>query len=222
MKIVARALALFPYLLIFLAVSVKGQIAHKAIVPLEPDQLIKLLPPAPAGWQLKKSTAKNFFVEWICSQATREFEKIPPPNTPPGPPQVATITIVDTGYFPAFNGPFDNFRVGKYGAFESLMVGNMRARRSKMSGDRENLQVSVRGRFIVSVDVKNQPQASEQAWLNTVNFGQLAAVSDSGDGELPKPIKLKVVDELVPARNSTSTVYSGGPKSAAERRATEP
>ncbi|MGI8438131.1 MAG: hypothetical protein ACR2NX_14745 [Chthoniobacterales bacterium] len=201
--------------------SADGQAPHKPIIPLEPDQLLKFLPVAPAGWQLKKSTAKTFFVEWICSQATREFERIPPPNAPPAPAQSTTVTLVDTGYFPAFNGPFDGFRVGKYGAFESLMIGNMRARRSKMAADRESLQASVRGRFIVSVEVKNQPQTNEQAWLSTFNFPAINAIPDTGAETLPQPIKLKMIDELVPARNSTSTVYSGGPKSAADRKATD-
>lgn len=197
------------------------QTPHKPIIPLEPDQLLKFLPAAPAGWQLKKSTAKTFFVEWVCAQASREFERIPTPNAPAAPAQCTTVTLVDTGYFPAFNGPFDGFKPGKYGAFESLMIGNMRARRSKMAADRESLQASVRGRFIVTVEVKNQPQASEQAWLNTFNFPAINAIPDTGAESLPQPIKLKNVDELVPTRNSTSTVYSGGPKSAADRKATD-
>ena len=208
--------------LIFLMIGMaQGQAPHNPIIPLEPDQLLKLLPAAPAGWQLKTSTAKTFFVEWICSQATREFERIPPPNTPPAPPQSVTVTLVDTGYFPAFNGPFDGFRVGKYGAFESLMIGNMRARRSKMAADRENLQASVRGRFIVSVEVKNQSQASEQTWLNTFDFTRINAIPDSGGEQLPRPIKVRVIDELSPTKNSTSTVYWGGPKSEADRKATD-
>ena len=198
-----------------------GQAPHKPVIPLEPDQLLKLLPTAPAGWQLKKSTAKTFFVEWICSQASREFERIRPPNAPPAPPQSTTVTLVDTGYFPAFNGPFDGFQVGKYGAFESLMIGNMRARRSKMAADRESLQASVRGRFIVSIEIKNQSQASEGAWLNTIDFARINAIPDSGGEQLPRPIKVKLIDELSPTKNSTSTVFWGGPKSEADRKATD-
>ena len=172
------------------------------------------MPTTPPGWELRQSTAKNFFVEWLCSQATREFRRVMPPTNQPGAtpvvPQITVVTLVDTGYFPAFNGPFANFQVGKYGAFESLMIGAMQARRSKLAANREALQVSVRRRFIVSVEVQNQPSSNEETWLKAIDFPRITAIPDSGSGQLPKPIIITVIDELSPSKNSTSKLFWGG------------
>src|SRR4051794_35471096 len=90
------------------------QATHKPIVPLRPAELMKYLPAKPAEWTMTESTAKNFFVGWICAQATREFQH--PAPAPPGaaqapPPYVTRVRVMDTGYYPSFNGDFDNFRV---------------------------------------------------------------------------------------------------------------
>lgn len=186
---------------------------HKPVVPLEPAALIKLMPPTPAGWELRQSTAKNFFVEWLCGQATREYLRIPPNTSTTdtaAPPQITTLKLIDTGYFPGFNGSFANFQVGKYGAFESLVITGMQARRSKLAANREALQVSVRGRFIVSVEVQNQPANSTDGWLRIVDFQNLARIPDTGSSDLPKPIIISSIDELKPSKNSTSKLFWGG------------
>lgn len=190
-----------------------GQAVHKAIVPIDPAELIKFMPATPAGWQLRQSTAKNFFVEWLCCQATREFQRVMPPTGQstgtPAPPQVTIVKLIDTGYFRAFNGPFENFRPGTYGAFESLVINGMKARRSKLASNREVLQVSVRGRFVISVEVQNQPPTSDQGWLKIIDFARINAIPDVGSEQLPKPILITAIDELVPANNSTSKLFWG-------------
>lgn len=202
-----------PFTLICFALTA-AEAPHNPLVPLAPADLIKFLPTTPTGWELKQSNAKNFFVEWLCSQATREFQRIPPPSVSgaatPAPPQVTVLKLIDTGYFPGFNGPFANFQVGKYGAFESLMINGMRARRSKLNANREVLQVSVRGRFIVSVEVQNQPPNSADGWLRLVDFQRISAITDTSGNQLPKPIVITSIDELTPSKNSTSKLFWGG------------
>src|SRR5437867_10907220 len=111
--------------ILFSAGAANGQ-THKPMVPLPPGDLLQYLPSTPDGWQLKKSGAKNFFIGWICSQATREFERPAPASTVPGatpsPPQFTRVRVMDTGYYPSFNGDFENFRVGKYPGAETLMI----------------------------------------------------------------------------------------------------
>src|SRR3954470_16250952 len=102
--------------------------AHKPIVPLQPAEVLKHLPAAPAEWKLTESTAKSFFVGWLCAQATREFQHPAPPvkpGAPPGPPYITRVRLMDTGYYPSFNGDFDKFRVGKYSNAESLVIAGM-------------------------------------------------------------------------------------------------
>src|SRR2546423_1503196 len=66
---------LIPFTLICFALTV-AEAQHNPLVPLAPADLIKFLPTTPTGWELKQSNAKNFFVEWLCSQATRDFQRI--------------------------------------------------------------------------------------------------------------------------------------------------
>jgi hypothetical protein len=193
-------------------IPVFGQ-AHKPIVPLPPSELLPLLPATPKGWELKQSVAKNMFVEWLCSNAMREFQGAPTttsiPGATPSPPQIARIKILDTGYFPSFNGDFENFQVGNYGTNESLMINGMRARRIIIGPDHIRLKVSVRGRFIVEIEVQHQPPKSELSWLGLIDLRKLGALPDSGSEKLPKPIIISTVDELNPKKNATSELHWG-------------
>ena len=188
--------------------------ARKPLLPLEPSELLKLAPPPPAGWTLTQSNAKNSFVEWLSSQATREFQK-PNPATAvgakPAPPPTTIVRLIDTGYFPAFNGDFENFRVGKYGNAETLMISGLPARKFSLGSEHERVRVSIRGRFIVEIEARRQPLGTAQSWLRLVNLQQLTAVSDSSPTALPKPIQIKKVDELDPKKNATSELFWSGP-----------
>lgn len=187
--------------------------AHKPIVPVPPAELLPLLPATPTGWELKQSVAKNMFVEWLCSNAMREFQRpstlASKPGATPSPPQIARIKILDTGYFPSFNGDFENFQVGNYGTNESLMINGMRARRIAIGPDHIRLKVSVRGRFVVEIEVQHQPARSELSWVGVIDFRKLEALPDSGSEKLPKPIIISTVDELNPKKNATSELHWG-------------
>ena len=188
--------------------------SHKPLLPVAPAELIKCLPSAPADWKMTESSAKSFFVSWICAQATREFERPAPipaqaVATPP-PPYVTRLRVMDTGYYPSFNGDFENFRVGKYSNAESFVISGMPARKITITSTRERLRVSVRGRFIVEVETDNQLSNSGQAWLQFFDFRKISAIPDSGASQLPKPIIVSNVDELHPANNSSSQIHWGG------------
>lgn len=201
-------------LMIGLTNLLSGQSAHKPLVPLAPGELIKLLPGVPADWKMTDSSAKSFFLGWVCSQATREFQHPAPairPGGTPAPAYVTRVRLMDTGYYPSFNGDFENFRVGKYSNAESLVIGGMPARKITISPIRERLRVSVRGRFIVEVETDNQPPSSGPAWLQYFDFRKITAIPDSGSSQLPKPIPVSVIDELHPEKNSTSQINWGGP-----------
>ena len=111
---------------------------------------------------------------------------------------------MDTGYYPSFNGDFENFRVGKYPGAESLVIAGMPARRMTLSATKERLRVSVRGRFIVEVETENQPPNTSQAWLKVFDFRRVGSIPDSGSTQLPKPLTIQSVDELNPKNNTTS------------------
>lgn len=197
----------------------KGQ-GHRPIVPLPPAELLAFLPSAPKDWMVTESTAKNFFLAWLCAQATREFQHPspapPPPGAPPPPPYITRVRIMDTGYYPSFNGDFENFRIGKYSNAESLLTQGMPSRRITISPTRERLRISVRGRFIVEIETDNQPPDSGKNWLQFVDFRRVAGIADSSSSELPKPIVIQNIDELHPTKNSSSQLNWGGSTNPAE------
>ena len=188
--------------------------AHKPIVPMNPDELIKLLPTAPTGWTMAQSVANNYFIGWLCCQATREFQHPAPidrsPGAKPPPPLITRVRIMDTGYFPTFNGDFENFRVGKYQGAETLVINGMPARKLFIGPNHEKLRISVRGRFIVEFETDNQPPNSAQSWLQIVDFKRINGLPDSSLTNLPKPIHITKIDEMNPKNNSTSDLYWSG------------
>ena len=207
--------ALSTLLLLATAKVTLAQVPHKPIVPIPPGYLLSFLPAAPAQWTMAESSAKNFFIGWVCAQATREFQQPAPakaqPGTTPSPPYITRVRLMDTGYFPSFNGDFENFRVGRYSNAESLLTFGMPSRRITISPTRERLRISVRGRFIVEIETDNQSPGSGKTWLPLIDFRKIAAIQDTGSGELPKPIPIQSVDELHPANNSSSQLHWGGP-----------
>jgi hypothetical protein len=200
-----------------LPMILSGQIApaaHKPVVPLNPDDVIKLLPPAPTGWTTTQSNAKNYFIGWLCCQATREFQHPSPANPSPGekppPPLITRVRLMDTGYFPTFNGDFENFRVGKYPGAETLVINGMPARKFFVGANHERVRISIRGRFIVEIETENQPANSSQSWLQIINFPQLSRFPDSSATTLPRPIHITKIDEMNPKNNSTTDLFWSG------------
>lgn len=183
---------------------------RKPIVPVSPVDLLHLLPRTPRNWAITESSAKDSFVGWLSSQASREFRASSEPGAS-SPPAITRLKLMDTGYYPSFNGDFENFRVGKYPGAESLMIAGMRARKIIFGNNRERLRISVRGRFIVEVETENQPPNAGQTWLQLFDFKRISDIPDSGATELPRPINIQTIDELRPALNSTSTLFWGGP-----------
>lgn len=185
--------------------------AHAPIVPLKPEELLSLLPTPPAGWKLQVSKANTSFMEWMMTQANREFSYSTPPTTAgvssPAPPQITRFRLTDTGFFPSFAGVFADFQVGKYGNEESLMIESLPARRIKLSNGGERLVVLMKRRFLVQIEVHNQPANAVLSWLKQVDLRRIAAVPDNGSTQLPRPIVVSRIDELEPKNNSSSQLY---------------
>jgi hypothetical protein len=177
--------------------------------------LLKLLPAGPPEWRTTESSAKSFFVSWLCAQATKEFQQPAPvqQGAPAAPPLITRLRLMDTGYYPSFNGDFENFRVGKYANAESLLSFGLPSRRITINNNRERLRVSIRGRFIVEVETDNQKPDAGKAWLQSIDFRRIASLPDNGSTDLPKPLVIQTVDELRPANNSTSQLHWAGPPS---------
>lgn len=195
--------------------------AHRPILPLPPEELLRFLPSPPREWKLTESRASSIFMGWMRSEATRQFLFQPPPaggpdapSSPP-PPQTTRVRVYDTGYFPAFSGDFEYFAPGRYGPRgESFFLGSLPAHRYPLGGSQdgdgdagERLRVSVRRRFIVEIDTRNQPPKAGLTWLQTVDLTRLQQVPDTGADRLPRPVVQVQIDELNPGNNRSLQSY---------------
>lgn len=178
-------------------------------MPLPPVELIKFLPIAPAGWEMKESKANSFYNEWLASLATRRFSQLPPvisgTNATPAPEQITTVRITDTGYHPVLFADFEQFKPGKYGNTESLNFGSFPGRRITFSGG-ERLRILVKNRFVIEFETRNQPPNATIAWARQFDFSRLNAVPESGIEKLPNPVTAVSIDELNPKLNSSYQV----------------
>ena len=192
-------------------VSSPASTTHKPVLPLLPANLLGLLPQAPDKWELKKSQANNFVMDWASTVATREFNYTPPPTslTVPGsvpPPMVLKITLTDTGYYEGLTGDFENLPTAKASTVQSFVLSGFPARQTTQGQIGERLRVLVNGRYIVQIEVQNQPANSSQKWLRIVDLAKIAALPTDGDETLPRPYTVIRIDELNAKNNSVSKV----------------
>ncbi|MEY2480535.1 MAG: hypothetical protein QOI04_1462 [Verrucomicrobiota bacterium] len=204
--------SLYFLLLLFSVCSLEAQLApaHKPIVPLQPPDLIKLLPPTPNGWEMKESKAKSFYNEWLVSQASRQFVQPQPPSSSAGPggqrpPQITHLRLTDTGFNPALFGDFEQFKAGKYGNTESLSFNAFPARRITFA-DGERLRILIKARFIVEVETHNQAPNAAMLWAKQFDFSRLNSIPDAGVEKLANPLTVFSIDELNPKANSSYQV----------------
>ena len=185
--------------------------AHKPVLPVLPAELLALLPKAPDKWQLKQSQANNFVMDWASTRAIREFTYTPPPTTTASPgeavqPLDLRISLTDTGYYQGLIGDFDGSPAPKSSAVEILTLNGFPARQVAQGKMGERLRVLVNGRYVVQIEVQNQPANSSQQWLKLVDLTKVAALPTNGEETLPRPYTIIRIDEMNPKNNSVSKV----------------
>lgn len=182
--------------------------AHEWVVPLAPSELLKLLPNAPDQWRLKQSTAKNFVMDWPSSQAQREFDYTPPtgPDAIPSPTHVLRITVTDTGYYAGLMSDLQSTQVPKSGEAERLTIHGFPARRIMVGKSQEELRLLVKSRYVIQLDVQNEPPGNAQKWLGIIDLTRFATLPTEGDVILPRPFSIMRIDELNPKNNAVSKV----------------
>lgn len=207
----------------------------KPALPTSPVELLKYLPNAPEGWQLKESKANSFYSEWLVSQATRVFEMRASKASSATPEPAASVTrirLTDTGYYPVLFADFDKFAPGKYGKIESLYMATFPARRVTLP-DGERLRILINKRFVVEIENLHQPPNSGTEWLQYFDLAALGAAPATAVDILPNPLSVENVDEMNPKANSSYEVSSSSemrpdalpantPHPKAKRRGTPP
>ena len=188
--------------------STSTPVVHRQVLPIPPAQLLALLPKTPDKWQLKQSQASNFVVDWASARANREFVYTPPASNPadaPPPPLNLRVSITDTGYYQGLMSDFEGLP-GPKSPVEALVLNGFPARQVTLGKTGARLRVLVNGRYVVQIEVQNQPVSSAQQWLRLVEVSKVASLPTEGDPTLPRPYTIIRIDEVNPQNNSKSEV----------------
>ena len=191
-------------LLICWQTPASGQPArHSPVAPVEPSEILKLLPVAPKGWKLTGSTATNSFSDWLKTSAVRTLQYTAPAaaGAPIPPVQTTRVSITDTGYFPQFLSEFASFRAGKENDVEKLVLSGLPAIRISRPPV-EILSILINGRFVVQIRTDQQPPRATESWLKLIDVARIAA-APVGAAQIPQPVTITRIDEVNPAKSSS-------------------
>ena len=185
------------------------------VLPIEPAELLKLMPATPANWKLTSSQATNQVSSWLLTTAQRQLEfTAPAPSADTGKAQPAMHTrlvLIDTGYDAAAAGVFADFKPGVRGRTERLLVGTFPAIRTRASDSREALQLYINRRFIFRVEVENQQKDAVMAWVRLLPIDRFNVPSGPTITSLPPTVSIRTVNELDKTKNREGTIAIATP-----------
>jgi hypothetical protein len=186
------------------------------VFPLAAKDVLALLPPPPAGWKLTTSMATNQISSWLITIAQRQIES-PQPEKPgltgstshPGPPMRTTFMLIDSGYDPSALGVFADFKPSNNGAVEKMLFRNYPTIRTRGSGTSESLQILINTRFLLRIEVENQPKDAVLSWAQQIPYDRYNPPRGTTITSLPTQVSVATVDELNPGNNHESKVTTG-------------
>jgi hypothetical protein len=181
--------------------------------PVQPEQLLALLPAPPQNWKLTFSMARERISYALQPEtlAMRKYLFVPPPPppgtppAPPGPPKEVTVTLLDTGHDPERMGSFANFKPDTDPTSSRILIQGFDAIR--VSNDPSSfLTVKVSDRFILSVQFDNLKQPGIDVWTQWLQLPKIADASNAAPSVplVSGTISLAYIDEFKPSTNFTS------------------
>jgi hypothetical protein len=194
-----------------------AQAEEKAMVPLRPAELLKLLPPAETGWRMAVSNAQDIPDAWPRTKAVRQFVlEGPGPSSQGSTATLAKcqLTIIDTGGHPDTKALFAQSGAGGPGAPSVSTVAGMPALR-KDSGGKQKLEVLALDRFVLIAELEitgtNPPLGNELSkpdkWLERINLDALRAASKNPaflDVSKNHAMTVERIDEINPRKSARS------------------
>ena len=182
--------------------------------PVEPAQLLPLLPAPPENWKLTFSIAKERLSYALLPEtlAVRKYHFVPPlpppgnPPSPPSPPKDITLTLIDTGGDPERIRTFENFKPSPDPKGPNILVQGFEA--VKVTNDPSTfLTIKISDRFLLSARFDNMSDREVDAWVQLALPAQKMADASSASPNVPLQsgfITLSYIDELKPATNFQS------------------
>ena len=190
--------------------------SHIQILPMSPMDLIKYLPPIPAGWTLVCSRGdNNFNNRWVISRVWRDFklDVVPPApgasTTSVSEPALMRVRITDSGYYNDYRGEVKGGAASGNVTFP--IINGIPARQYIQDPKTISITLLAKERFLIEIEVKNLTEFNLKPLLNSFDFSGLLSVSDKGATALTNPIVLSRVDEMNPeGTRSYPYFWSGG------------
>lgn len=167
------------------------------IQPLEPKNLLQVLPKQIDGLQINSSQAELKLDAWLNSRATRVFEGTKIVNETPVTYQV-TVTIRDTAKEPQALGEFLNFTPLVLDSYEKKYIGSSPATVLKLGTERLDVKVLLLERYIAQFTIPADQLGKEEDWLKLINISALRSARTPVLKEYPKTVLVSFVDELDP------------------------
>ncbi|NNE92946.1 MAG: hypothetical protein HKN23_14980 [Verrucomicrobiales bacterium] len=181
----------------------------RGMLPTSPQSLFPVLPGKMESWELKRSTGETRYNQWLESRVVRIFEKeitLPPIEGAKGGSEKKVtlrtrVTVTDTAKFPSAISYFRNFAPGKEDDYEKAFLEGYPAFISRYGEKELDIQLLVKGRFLVEYALENQPEKFAKEWIQRTKFAKLNSIADSGVVDLPEIIGVVKIDQLNPEKN---------------------
>jgi hypothetical protein len=179
-------------------------------LPASPTDLLQVLPQAPDRWTMTQSQAKTVLAGWLQTRAVRVFLPPPPVDGTPAKGSVE-IAVLDTGGFRQSLGDFADFKPGKNGPIERLLIAGYPALQIPDLQGNPRVQILLASRYIVEVKIIGLPAEKIESWLRALHFDTLPRQASADGSALPSVVSLSSIDELHPERNRTYSVSISSP-----------
>jgi hypothetical protein len=198
------------------AIAIPAYSAPKTVMGVPPETLLATLPPAPKKWKLVSSVGMNEIsaLPALLTFAIREYREEPPrsdPAAPPPLPRITKITLLDTAFDRDRAFVFDVFKQPASETVKHSTVQGLRLVERTAGDNKRIIAAEIDSRFILTMELQNQDDASRDAWIEAINLPNLRTWAAQAPRLAPTPRAFKVssVDELNPKSNQTLSIPYG-------------
>ncbi len=175
-------------------------------LPAHPSLLLSALPESPPGWEMTTSRGENLNLSWFITDVERAFIKVQlAEDEDPAFPPVTRIRLRDTGNYPGYLIPFANFRPAPADSASPyrrrVMFGSVPGFVTQ-EGSTTTAKLLIAGRYLVDLDLENQPPSTIGTWLEAFDTGILSSIDNTPRMDKPARIRVAAVDELNPENDN--------------------
>lgn len=183
-------------------VVAQEKLSSAQVLPLNPAEILKLLPREVEDWRLMKSFGETQYEERLSTVVERHFEKKKPEGEE-GELMKTTLSIEDTGLMGRSPELFVNFSEEKGEGYEKRFEDGLPMTLIHYGPEEFDVMILAAKRFVVRVHCVNQPRQFLGKWLKRIPFDKIAGIKGVEIPELPEVVTMIRLDELNPEGSRT-------------------